>query len=110
MIALSASAVIALVQVTNANDKLSTSLIATGARLGFTTEYAQGLATVLSGMGATRVDVLNAFSEISKSGNITAESFLQVAEAADDLEFYNKEKAKFNTFNKMFDRFGRKME
>jgi tetratricopeptide (TPR) repeat protein len=37
-------------------------------------------------------------------------SLLQVAEAADDLEFYNKEKAKFNTFNKMFDRFGRKME
>ena len=37
-------------------------------------------------------------------------SLLQVAEAAEDLEFYNKEKAKFNTFNKMFDRFGRKME
>ena len=37
-------------------------------------------------------------------------SLLQVAKAANDLEFYNKEKAKFNTFNKMFERFGRKME
>ena len=86
MIALSASAVIALVQVTNANDDLSRSLIATGAQLGFTTEYAQGLATVLSGMGATRVDVLNTFSEIAKSGNIASESFLQVAEAAIAIE------------------------
>lgn len=37
-------------------------------------------------------------------------SLLEVAKAANDLEFYNKEKAKFNTFNKMFERFGRKME
>ena len=37
-------------------------------------------------------------------------SFLEVAKNGNDLEFYNKEKAKFNTFNKMFDRFGRKME
>jgi phage-related minor tail protein len=77
---------VALLQVTNANDKLSASLIATGAQFGFTTEYAQGLATVLAGIGATRVDVLNAFSEISKSGKISAESFLQVAEAAIAIE------------------------
>lgn len=37
-------------------------------------------------------------------------SLIQVAEAAEDLEFYNKEKVKFNNFNKMFERFGRKME
>lgn len=37
-------------------------------------------------------------------------SLLQVAESAEDLEFYNKEKVKFNNFNKMFERFGRKME
>jgi hypothetical protein len=37
-------------------------------------------------------------------------SLIQVAEAAEDLEFYNKEKVKFNNFNKMFKRFGRKME
>ncbi|MEL1246647.1 glycosyltransferase family 117 protein [Flavobacterium helocola] len=37
-------------------------------------------------------------------------SLLQVAESAGDIEFYNKEKVKFNNFNKMFERFGRKME
>ena len=37
-------------------------------------------------------------------------SFIQAAEAAGDLEFYNKEKVKFNNYNKMFERFGRKME
>ena len=35
---------------------------------------------------------------------------IKVAESAEDLEFYNKEKVKFNNFNKMFERFGRKME
>jgi hypothetical protein len=35
---------------------------------------------------------------------------IKVAESAEDLEFYNKEKVKFNNFNKMFQRFGRKME
>lgn len=35
---------------------------------------------------------------------------LQVAQTAEDLEFYNKEKVKFNNFNKTFQRFGRKME
>lgn len=85
-VALAVASSVALLQVTNANDKLSTSLIATGAQLGFTTEYAQELATVLTGMGATRVDVLNTFSEISKAGNIASESFLQVAEAALAIE------------------------
>jgi len=37
-------------------------------------------------------------------------SFLEVSKNAEDLEFYNKEKVKFNNFNKMFERFGRKME
>ena len=37
-------------------------------------------------------------------------SFLEVAKNGNDLEFYNKEKVKFNNFNKMFERFGRKME
>ena len=37
-------------------------------------------------------------------------SFLEVAKNGEDLEFYNKEKVKFNNFNKMFERFGRKME
>jgi hypothetical protein len=37
-------------------------------------------------------------------------SLIKVAESAEDLEFYNKEKVKFNNFNKMFERFGRKME
>ncbi len=84
--AIAVAASVALLQITNANDKLSTSLVATGAQFGFTTEYAQDLATVLSGIGATRVDVLNTFSEISKSGNIASESFLQVAEAALTIE------------------------
>jgi len=86
MTAFAVASAIALLQVTNANDKLSVSLVATGAQLGFTTEYAQSLATTLSGMGATRVDVLNTFSEIAKSGNIASESFLQVAEAALAIE------------------------
>ncbi len=85
-VAIAAASSVALLQVTSANDKLSTSLIATGAQLGFTTEYAQGLATVLSGMGATRVDVLNTFAQISSSGKIASESFLQVAEAALAIE------------------------
>jgi hypothetical protein len=37
-------------------------------------------------------------------------NLLQVAKNANDLEFYNKEKVKFNNFNKMFQRFGRDME
>jgi hypothetical protein len=37
-------------------------------------------------------------------------NFLIVAKDAKDLEFYNKEKAKFNNYNKMFARFQRKME
>ena len=37
-------------------------------------------------------------------------SLLQAAKNANDLEFYNKEKVKFNNFNKMFQRFGRDME
>ncbi len=37
-------------------------------------------------------------------------SYLEVSKNAEDLEFYNKEKIKFNNFNKMFERFGRKME
>ncbi len=36
--------------------------------------------------------------------------YLEVAKNAEDLDFYNKEKVKFNNFNKMFERFGRKME
>jgi len=36
--------------------------------------------------------------------------YLEVAKNAEDIEFYNKEKVKFNNFNKMFERFGRKME
>ena len=37
-------------------------------------------------------------------------SFLEIAKYGKDLEFYNKEKLKFNNYNKMFIRFGRKME
>jgi len=37
-------------------------------------------------------------------------SFLKIAKNTNDLEFYNKEKLKFNNFNKRFERFGRKME
>ena len=37
-------------------------------------------------------------------------NFIKIAKAAEDLDFYNKEKVKFNNFNKMFARFGRKME
>ncbi|MFD2908952.1 protein O-mannosyl-transferase family [Flavobacterium ardleyense] len=37
-------------------------------------------------------------------------SYLVVAKDAEDLEFYNKEKVKFNNYNKMFERFGRKMQ
>jgi hypothetical protein len=37
-------------------------------------------------------------------------SLLQVAKAAEDIDFYNREKVKFNNYNKMFERFGRKME
>ena len=86
LIALVASMGVALYQVTNANDTLTRSLIATGAQLGFTTEYAHSLAGALTGMGSTRVDVLNAFTEITNSGKITSESFLQVAEAALAIE------------------------
>ena len=37
-------------------------------------------------------------------------SLLQVAKAGEDIDFYNREKVKFNNYNKMFERFGRKME
>jgi hypothetical protein len=37
-------------------------------------------------------------------------NFIKIAKGAEDLDFYNKEKVKFNNFNKMFARFGRKME
>ena len=37
-------------------------------------------------------------------------SYLKVAKNANDLEFYNKEKVKFNNYNKMLAHFGRKME
>jgi len=36
--------------------------------------------------------------------------YLEVAKDAGDLEFYAKEKVKFNNYNKTFERFGRKME
>ena len=35
---------------------------------------------------------------------------LEIMQISDDLEFYNQEKVKFNNFNKMFERFGRKPE
>ena len=35
---------------------------------------------------------------------------LYIAKNGNDLDFYNKEKPKFNNYNKMFIRFGRKME
>lgn len=37
-------------------------------------------------------------------------NFIKTAKSAGDLDFYNKEKVKFNNFNKMFTHFGRKME
>ena len=84
--AFAAASAVALLQVTNANDDLSRSLVATGARFGLTTEAVQNLAGSLSGIGSTRVDVLNAFNEISKSGTISADSISKVAEAALKLE------------------------
>jgi hypothetical protein len=36
-------------------------------------------------------------------------SLLEISESSDDMEFYNKEKIKFNNFNKMFERFKRDM-
>lgn len=36
--------------------------------------------------------------------------YLEVAKDGNDEAFYNKEKIKFNSYNKMFERFGRKME
>ena len=35
---------------------------------------------------------------------------LEIAKNANDSEFYNKEKVKFNNYNKMFNVFNRKME
>lgn len=35
---------------------------------------------------------------------------LEIMQISDDLEFYNKEKVKFNNFNKMFELFGREAE
>jgi len=85
-VALGAASAIALLQVTNATDDLTRSLIATGAKFGITSDQAQAMSSTLRGMGATSVDVLNAFNEISKAGNISSDSMLKVAEAALSIE------------------------
>lgn len=49
-----------------------------------------------------RLDII---SNIERYRNV-----IKIAEDANDIDFYNQEKVKFNNFNKLFANFGRKME
>lgn len=89
LVALAASILavgIAFVQVTKAQDDLTKSLVSSGAQLGLSSTEAIGLAESLGNVGATSVEILAAFKQMTESGNISRESLVSVAEAALLLE------------------------